>query len=233
MSKIRILVAEDDKHIRQGLLDLLEAEGYEAVGAADGKQALSHLESQPFGLAILDIMMPERSGYDVCRELRRKNQALPVIMLTAKAEEIDKVLGLQLGADDYVTKRFGARVLLARIEAVLRRTRRATAEGAPALPDVFAFGPAEVSRKTYQLRLGRKAHDLTAQEMRLLETFAVHPGEVLDRDALLNAAWGVDYFGTTRTLDQHVVQLRKKVEADPARPKVILTVHGVGYRYQP
>lgn len=235
MSRGKILVAEDDANIRNGLLDALESEGYEPVGASNGKQALAVFGQQKFDLVLLDIMMPEISGYDVCRELRRRGAALPVVMLTAKGEEIDKVVGLELGADDYVTKPFGLRELLARVAAALRRSRNgAAAAGAkPSLPDEFDFGPARVNRKTYEVALGRRKHPLTARELKLVETFAAHPGEVLSRDDLLNAAWGIEYLGTTRTLDQHVAQLRKKIEPDPDAPSVILTVHGVGYRFRP
>jgi DNA-binding response OmpR family regulator len=234
--RIRILVAEDDPHIRAGLVDALESEGYEAVAARDGGEALRLFGQRRFDLALLDVMMPEKSGYDVCREIRRAGHALPVIMVTAKGEEIDKVVGLELGADDYITKPFGVRELLARVAAVLRRSRAAAAPPAPAsaaLPDVFAFGPAAIDRKKMRAVRGRQAIDLTARELKLLETFAAHPDEALSRDMLLNAAWGIDYLGTTRTLDQHIAQLRKKVERNPAEPEAILKVHGVGYRYCP
>jgi len=177
--------------------------------------------------------MPEMSGYDVCREIRKLDSDTPIIMLTAKGEEIDKVVGLELGADDYVTKPFGLHELRARIAAVLRRTRRN--QGAPAriAPEQFRIGRALVDCKTYQVTLGDQTHSLTSREIRLLEIFHTRPNEVLSRNDLLNAAWGIDYFGTTRTLDQHIAQLRKKIEPDPANPKYLVTVHGVGYRFQP
>ncbi len=232
MKRIRILVAEDDAPIARGLVDALESEGYGAVAARDGNEALERFGREAFDLVILDIMMPGRSGYDVCREIRRKHATVPIIMLTAKGEEIDKVVGLELGADDYVTKPFGVRELLARVAAVLRRSRRGAAAGSePALPDVIRLGDVEVDRKKYTATRGRRTAGLTAREVRLLDHFHAHAGEVLSRDDILNAVWGVDYLGTTRTLDQHIAQLRKKVEKDPARPAIILTVHGVGYRY--
>jgi DNA-binding response OmpR family regulator len=177
-------------------------------------------------------MMPRTSGYDVCRELRARGSTVPILLLTAKGEEIDKVVGLKLGADDYVTKPFGLHELLARVEALLRRARTtAGAGGGAEVPAVFSFGVAEIDRRKFTAtRAGRASVALTARELKLLEVFAAHPGEVLTRDALLNAVWGVGYFGTTRTLDQHVAQLRKKVEADPEAPAAIVTVHGVGYR---
>ena len=233
MSRIHILVAEDDANIRQGLVDTLESEGYEVTAARDGREALKRYAGATFQLVVLDIMMPERSGYEVCREIRAKDQKIPIIMLTAKGEEIDKVVGLELGADDYVTKPFGVRELLARIAAVLRRSRRGGPEAAAgALPDVFPFGRATIDRKKYEGRIGGKSFTFTQRELKLMETFAAHPGEVLTRDDLLNAVWGIDYYGTTRTLDQHIAQLRKKIVRDVEYPETILTVHGVGYKYR-
>ena len=239
MSRRRILVAEDDPHIRQGLADALESEGYEVESVVDGGEALRRYTPGRFDLLLLDIMMPERSGYDVCRAVRATDAATPIILLTAKGEEIDKVVGLELGADDYVTKPFGVRELLARIAAVLRRAHATAAAPVPAaepprdLPAVFRFGGAEIDRKTYRGRLGRRTFELTARELKLVETFRARPDEVLSRDMLLNEVWGVEYFGTTRTLDQHIAQLRKKIEAVPGEPQTLLTVHGVGYRYRP
>ena len=230
MKAARILVAEDDPNIRRGLIDTLESEGYAVVDASDGEQALDCHRRESFDLVILDVMMPGKSGYDVCREIRRHDASTPIIMLTAKGEEIDKVVGLELGADDYVTKPFGVRELLARIAAVLRRAQRDTQSlKEDALPDRFPFGTSEIDRKTYEGKLGSSTFNLTAREMKLIETFYRHPGEVLSRDDLLNAVWGIDYMGTTRTLDQHISQLRKKIEPDVANPSVILTVHGLGY----
>ena len=231
--KARILIAEDDADIRQGLCDLLEGEGYAVVPAADGLQALKLAAQEKVDLYLLDVMMPGKNGYDVCRELRRRDQQTPVCFLTAKGEEIDKVVGLELGADDYVAKPFGVHELLARVGALLRRAKRgAVADGAAAtFGDTLKFGEAVVNRKTFTVRLRGAESPLTPREMKLLEAFAAKPGEALTRDQLLNAAWGIEYMGTTRTLDQHVAQLRKKIEADPEQPKVLLTVHGVGYRF--
>jgi DNA-binding response OmpR family regulator len=185
-------------------------------------------------VVLLDIMMPGKSGYDVCRVIRARDEAVPVVMLTAKGEEIDKVVGFELGADDYITKPFGVRELLARIAAVLRRARRPIrqqpARAKP--PDLFRFGDAEVDVLQFRIRRQGNTFSLSARELDLLKCFYTHPNEVLSREQLLNTVWGIDYGGTTRTLDQHVAQLRKKVEPDPARPRVITTVHGVGYRYE-
>lgn len=232
--KAKILIAEDDSNIRLGLMTTLESEGHDVTAASDGAQALRLYPQGKYDLVILDIMMPKMSGYDVCREIRAKDARVPVLFLSAKGEEIDKVVGLKLGADDYMTKPFGVHELIARVEALLRRSRvdSATVETVD-LPATFKLGDALVDRKKFLVTLGKNSESLTARELKLAEIFAAHPGEVLTRDALLNAVWGVEYYGTTRTLDQHVAQLRKKVERKPDEPEAILTVHGVGYRYEP
>ena len=230
MNGIHILVAEDDTDLRLGLVDLLEGEGYRVTAVADGAAALAAYRQDHPGLLLLDVMMPEKSGFDVCREIRRSDERTPIILLTAKGEEIDKVIGLELGADDYVTKPFGLHELRARVAAVLRRSKCAASTETAEAPDRFAIGPATVDRKTYSLEVNGVQHSLTPRELKLLECFHARSGEVLSRNDLLNAAWGVNYFGTTRTLDQHIAQLRKKIEPDPASPCVIVTVHGVGYK---
>jgi DNA-binding response OmpR family regulator len=234
MPNIRILVAEDDANIRTGLVDTLESEGYQVTPANDGHQAFELFSSQSYDLVILDIMMPGRSGYDVCRDIRTQNQQIPIIMLTAKGEEIDKVVGLQLGADDYITKPFGVHELLARIAAVLRRTMRPkqNEKVAQTIPQVFQIGNVEIDTAQFRARREDEIFDLSAREIALLKYFYQHPNQVLSRDTLLNAVWGIDYFGTTRTLDQHVARLRKKVESNPRNPQFITTVHGIGYRYE-
>jgi DNA-binding response OmpR family regulator len=228
----KILIAEDEANIRQGLIATLESEGYAVTAAADGAQALRLHAQEKFDLVVLDVMMPKASGYDVCRELRAKGSRVPVLFLTAKGEEVDKVVGLKLGADDYVTKPFGIHELIARVEALLRRSRVGVAESAGStIAPVFTLGSAAIDRRKFSATVGERSTALTARELKLAEVFAAHPGEVLTRDALLNAVWGVDYFGTTRTLDQHVAQLRKKIEGREDVPAAIVTVHGVGYRY--
>lgn len=231
--KAKILIAEDDANIRQGLIATLESEGYAVTAASDGAQALRLLPQEKFELVILDIMMPKASGYDVCRELRARGARVPVLFLSAKGEEIDKVVGLKLGADDYVTKPFGVHELLARVEALLRRGRTAAIAAGTAgePPPVFKLGGAEIDRRTFTASVGGRTTALTARELKLAEVFAARAGQVLTRDALLNAVWGVDYFGTTRTLDQHVAQLRKKIDSSADGVSCIVTVHGVGYRY--
>jgi DNA-binding response OmpR family regulator len=226
-----ILIAEDDASIRIGLVDILEGEGYRVSVSENGEEALARFHSEALDLALLDIMMPKLSGYDVCRAIRKENDALPLLMLSAKSEEIDKVLGLELGADDYITKPFGVRELLARVHAALRRVTASTI--APTDESSVYFGEIELDRARRQLLKGGSELALTQLEYRLLEAFIDHADRALSRDELLNAAWGIDYQGTTRTLDQHVSQLRHKIEPDPAKPKFILTVHGYGYRYCP
>ena len=229
--KAKLLIAEDDANIRAGLVATLESEGYAVTAAADGAQALKLFPQEKFELVLLDIMMPKASGYDVCRELRARGARVPILFLTAKGEEIDKVVGLKLGADDYVTKPFGVHELLARVEALLRRSRPGPATDGTDLQPTFMLGAAAIDRRKFTANIGGRTAALTARELKLAEVFARHRGEVLTRDTLLNAVWGVGYFGTTRTLDQHVAQLRKKVEAAPDTPVTIVTVHGVGYRY--
>jgi len=232
----RLLVAEDDANIRNGLMAALESEGHDVVAASDGAQALKLFPQGRFELVILDVMMPKLSGYDVCRELRRLDARVPILFLTSKAEELDKVVGLKLGADDYVTKPFGVHELLARVEALVRRSKLSASpdKSGSSLPATLGFGAVRIDRKRFLVvRPGGAEEALTARELKLAEVFAEHPDEVLTRDALLNAVWGVGYLGTTRTLDQHVAQLRKKVELDPESPTAIHTVHGVGYRYSP
>lgn len=233
MTGLHILVAEDDPNILTGLVDILESEGYRVTAAVNGEKAIHMFQKNSFDLLLLDIMMPGKSGYDVCREVRSKDQDIPVIMLTAKGEEIDKVVGLQLGADDYISKPFGVHELLARIQAVLRRYKRNSSkdENNMNIPDSFPFGDSTIDTKKYRMTRKNRTIDLSEREIMLLRYFYTHPNEVLSRDRLLNAVWGIDYFGTTRTLDQHIAQLRKKIEKDPASPCFIKTVHRVGYRY--
>ena len=228
--KTRVLLVEDDPAIMAGLTDLLEGEGFGVVRATDGVAALdAHAREKP-DLVLLDIMIPEKNGYDVCREIRRTDAVTPIIMLTAKGEEVDTVVGLELGADDYVVKPFGAHELLARIHAVLRRgPPRLSRHGEPPL----SFGTVRVDPRTMTGTRGGEEFAVSRRELALLQLFASRPGEVLDRDTLLQGVWGVRYEGTTRTLDQHVAVLRKKVEQDPAHPRHIVTVHGTGYRFVP
>ncbi|MBF0225384.1 MAG: response regulator transcription factor [Desulfobacterales bacterium] len=229
---MHILVVEDDYNIRCGLVDTLESEGYVVSSAIDGNDALKQFNEKDIDLLLLDIMMPGKSGFDVCKTIRSVNEDIPIIMLTAKGEEIDKVLGLTLGADDYITKPFGIRELLARIEAVIRRTSRIQKTIKNNDTDIFYLGEAEINPREYKIKLKNKEFDISSKELKILSLFYSNPNDVLTRDKLLNEVWGINYFGTTRTLDQHIAQLRKKIEIDPANPQIILTVHGIGYKYK-
>ena len=228
----RILVVDDIPANVKLLEARLLAEYFEVLTAADGMTALSICDQTPVDLILLDIMMPEKSGYEVAREVRATGSEVPILMLTAKSEEIDKVLGFEMGTDDYVTKPFSVRELLARIKALLRRSGKAGAtDKAGEPPANFSMGPVEVDARRYEMKAHGQTHSLTPRELKLLSLFRERPGEALSRDYLLDQAWGIDYLGTTRTLDQHVAQLRKKVESDPSDPQFLITVHGVGYRW--
>ena len=228
--KQRILVVEDDAAILTGVADLLEGEGFAVVTAVDGTAALARYGEARPDLILLDIMIPEKSGLDVCREIRRTDTLTPIIMLTAKGEEVDKVVGLELGADDYVVKPFGVNELLARIHACLRRGRARQGED-PHEEALIEFGGVCIDPRTLKGKKGGKEFDVSPRELKLLKLFVSREGEALDRSLILEQVWGVRYEGTTRTLDQHVAGLRKKVEENPAAPRHITTVHGVGYRF--
>ncbi|GAA5025574.1 DNA-binding response regulator [Marivirga lumbricoides] len=225
---IRILIVDDEKAMREGLSDNLLFEGYETVLAENGKIALDRAESNSFDLIILDVMMPEMSGFDVCKKLRQKNIQTPVILLTAKGEEIDRVLGLELGADDYITKPFSLRELLARIKAILRRTQNS---GGTVKPDkLFKIGLLEVDFEHYLANSRGEEVKLSHKEFEMLHFLLQHKHQVVSRDELLKNIWHYDEFPTTRTIDNFILRLRQKVELNPNDPKIILTVHGVGYK---
>jgi DNA-binding response OmpR family regulator len=227
--KTKILIVEDDPHILLGLQEVLQSDGFEVAVCSRGDQAIEALVKHRPGLLLLDVMLPGLSGYDICKQLRSRKVTTPILMLTAKGQELDKVVGLDLGADDYVTKPFGVRELLARIHALLRRATPPSASETPG-QDAFQIGDATIDPKTFQLLRGKKVEELTAKELKLLQVFFAHPGEVLSRDRLLNEVWGYNYYGTTRTLDQVIVQLRKKLGDNGGEPRHLLTVHGVGYK---
>lgn len=217
-----ILVVEDDAHIALGLEEVLKDDGFEPVICNRGDKAMeAAARNQPI-LIILDVMLPGLCGFDVCKQLRAKKVGVPILMLTAKGQEIDKVMGLEFGADDYMTKPFGVRELLARVHALLRRTRSESQIG-----DLrFEIGSAVIDCKTFQVKVGKTVRELTPKELKLLRMFNERRGEVLSREKLLNEVWGYNYYGTTRTLDQVIVQLRKKL----GNTKHLVTVHGVGYK---
>ena len=229
--KTKILIVEDYPHILLGLEEVLKSEDYDVASCNRGDQALDAVARHRPALVVLDVMLPGLSGYDICKQLRAKKITVPILMLTAKGQEIDKVVGLDLGADDYVTKPFGVRELLARIQALLRRSgggSSAAKTEADELP--FQIGSATIDPKTFQIKNGRTTGELTARELKLLQFFHAHAGEVLSRDKLLSEVWGYNYYGTTRTLDQVVVQLRKKLGDHGSEPRHLLTIHGVGYK---
>ena len=226
---IRIVIVEDDPHIALGLEEILTTEGYDVARCGRGDEALDLVTRHEPQLILLDVMLPGLSGYDVCRQLRAAKIRTPILMLTAKGQEIDKVIGLEIGADDYVTKPFGLRELLARVHALLRRALPSTS----ATEDEFTIGKCTIDSKRFELRRGKQVESLSARELKLLQLFHAHRGEVLSRDRLLNDVWGINYFGTTRTLDQVIVQLRKKLGDGGSAPRHLLTVHGVGYKLAP
>ena len=222
----KILIVEDEPNMIAGLRDNFEYEGYEVISAPDGVAGLERALNEAPDLVILDVMMPRMSGLEVCKQLKSKRPSLPIIMLTARGPEVDKVVGLELGADDYVTKPFSIRELLARVKAVLRRTR-----SLPKEQDRYSFGDVDVNLRSCQVSRKGKAMDFSSKEFELLKYFLCHPGETLSRDRLLEEVWGYDRFPTTRTVDAHIVRLRQKVEPKPEEPRFILTVHGTGYKF--
>ncbi len=223
----KILIIEDEEDLVKGLKLNLADEGYEVDWASNGEEGLRKAIEETPNLIILDIMLPKKNGLDVCRELRQKHVTIPIIMLTAKGEEIDKVVGLEIGADDYMTKPFSIRELLARIKAHLRREKRE----AKTIPDVYSFGDVEIDFTHFKVKHKDKQLDVTSLEVEILKYFIAHQGEVITRENLLDKIWGYDKYPTTRTIDNHILKLRKKIETDPSHPKYILSIYGEGYRF--
>jgi DNA-binding response OmpR family regulator len=226
---VKVLLAEDDKFIREGLEEILLGEGYRVVSAPDGESAMRLFESENPDFVCLDIMMPKLSGYDVCKRIRAARPTVPIIFISAKSEEIDKVVGLELGADDFIVKPFGVKEVVARIRAVTRRCR-ATAESTR--PDSFQMGDLTIFPHELRARRGEETIDLSLRDVKLLELFHQHEGQVLDRNTIFNRCWGEDHLPNSRTLDQQISQLRKRIEISPKRPTIIRTVHGAGYRFE-
>jgi DNA-binding response OmpR family regulator len=221
----RILVVEDDPAILRGLADNLRFEAHEVLTATDGETGYRLAREQAPDVVVLDLMLPRMSGYEVCRKLRADGVQTPILMLTARGEEPDRILGLDLGADDYVTKPFSVRELLARIRAVLRR-----AQPLKMMPDDLHFADVVIDFRKYEARKGDRVLDLTRKEFGILRFLAARGGDVVTRDDLLNEVWGYDSSPTTRTVDTQVASLRAKIEDDPQKPR-LQTVHGVGYRW--
>lgn len=221
-----ILVVDDEADMRRGLVDNLQFEGYLTAEAGDGTAALDLITSTPADLILLDVMMPEMNGFDVCREVRARGIDTPIIMLTAKGEEIDRVLGLEMGADDYITKPFSLREMLARVKAVLRRTQSSVASaGIP-----ISIGRLTIDFDAYRATEGDSDIALTHREFEVLRHLWLHRRQTVSRDSLLEHVWGYDEQISTRTIDNFILKLRQKIETDPAHPRVIMTVHGVGYK---
>jgi DNA-binding response OmpR family regulator len=221
----RILIVEDEPAIAIGLEDDLKMEGYEVEVVDDGCVAAARAREAAFDLILLDIMLPGKDGFEVCRELRRHGVRTPILMLTAKAQESEKVMALELGADDYVTKPFGTRELRARIKAMLRRS------GMENPPACFRFGDVEADFARAEVRRGGEPVELTPIEFRLLSLFVRLRGRVLSREQLIAGAWTPDTFASDRIVDNHIANLRKKIEADPGRPKYLRNLRGIGYRF--
>lgn len=222
----RILVIEDEPDLLRGLEISLTAEGYEVSTASRGDTGARRALDERPDLVLLDVMLPGMNGLDVCRELRRQGYDGPIVMLTAKAEEIDRVVGLEIGADDYVTKPFGVRELVARIRARLRRHVVAAEE-----TSMLRFGDVEVDFARHEVARGGKRIELTLKELEVLKLLARRRGEIVTREQLLNEVWGFDSYPTTRTVDNHILRLRQKLEADPSNPRHILSAYGEGYKF--
>jgi DNA-binding response OmpR family regulator len=226
---MKVLVAEDDQFTRNGLVEVLESEGYQVIAAADGTEAIKQFNVQQPDFVCLDIMMPGRSGYEACSAIRAASPDVPIIFISAKAEEVDRLVGFEVGADDFIAKPFSVREVVARVRAVARRCCAAK----PDLPAEFTLGDLTVLPGELRAKRGDSLIDLSPRDAKILQLLHDNPGKALDRNVIFNFAWGEDYFPNSRTLDQHVSQLRKRVEIDPKDPVLIRTVHGVGYRYDP
>ena len=222
-----MLVVEDEESLVMTLRDRLESEGYAVTVAGDGERAFDLATRQPFDLVLLDVALPRKNGFDVCRDLRGRGVQTPILMLTARGQVIDRVLGLKLGADDYLTKPFDAAELLARIEALLRRSRTITASA----NDVYSFGEIHVDFRSADVTRDGQRVDLSGLEFKLLRYFVDHRGALLTRDELLDKVWGYEAMPVTRTVDVHVASLRQKLERNASKPEFFVTVHGLGYKF--
>lgn len=230
--KYSLLLIEDDAGLVFTISDRLLAEGYEVETALDGRTGLELAQTRRFDLILLDVMLPEKNGFDVCRDLRRSGITTPILMLTARGQLDDKVTGLKLGADDYLTKPFEAPELIARIEAHLRRSQyAASSEAAAKEQEIYEFGDVRVDVRGMEAQRGGQTLELSAKEFQLLHYLLEHRGTMLTRDDILNNVWGYDAMPTTRTVDTHIAWLRQKLEPNPRQPQYIVTAHGVGYKF--
>lgn len=226
----RILLVEDEPDIVRGLTDVLEFEGFEVVAAPDGRSGVREMTEHGADLVILDLMLPDINGYQVCEQIRASNQLVPIIILTARGQELDKIRGLEAGADDYVTKPFSVGELLARIKAILRRLQRVQPASQP---DVLTIGSCEIDFKKHTLTKNRKTQTLTFYEVELLKLMSEREGQPVSRDEILDKIWGIEAYPSNRTVDNFVVKLRKKLEDNQHHPRHILTVYGFGYKLVP
>jgi two-component system alkaline phosphatase synthesis response regulator PhoP len=226
----KILLVEDEPGLVLTLTDRLESEGYAVDSAREGGEALKKAAEEPYDLILLDVMLPGKSGFDVCRELRSRGSSTPILFLTARGEVADKVVGLKLGGDDYLTKPFDMMELTARVEALLRRASASTPEGAAAGVR-YAFGDVEVNFRKAEVTRGKTPIELSALEFKLLKYFIENRGATLSREELLSRVWGYDAAIHSRTVDVHVSGLRQKIEPNPGRPQYVVTVHKLGYRF--
>lgn len=226
---VKVLIVEDEASIAKGLKDNLESEGYKVSAASDGKTGLQKAVKENFDLVLLDVIMPEMNGFDVCRAIKLKKVALPIIMLTAKAKEADKIMGLALGADDYITKPFSVDELIARIKAVLRRVHLHR-EAKQKKVDSSSFGDIKLDFVKLEAHRGKKKLKLSKREFEILRYFIKRQNEVVTRNDLLDAVWGYEVFPTTRTVDNFMARIRKQIEEKPAKPKYILSIRSAGYK---
>lgn len=225
---MKILIAEDDLYTRDGLAEVMREEGYEVMTASCGRSALHLFDQHHPDCVCLDIMMPEKSGFEVCKTIRSNHPNIPILFISAKSEEVDRLVGFELGADDFISKPFSVREVIARIRAVSRRTMSQQAQP----PQAFEMGDLEVLPAELRAKRNGQTIELSLRDVKILEILHSRPGQPVDRRDLFKYAWGEKYLPSSRTLDQHVSQLRKRVEKDPRNPQLIQTVHGVGYRYQ-
>lgn len=226
---MKILVIEDDFHTRNGLIEILTSEGYQTFAAENGQQGLEKFDEVKPDVICLDIMMPGMNGYDVCKKIRSKDTDVSILFISAKSEEIDKVLGLELGADDFIVKPFGVKEVVARIRAVTRRIQK---HAKKEMTDDFQMHDLHILPKELRAKRGDEIIELSLKDIKILTLLHKNNGSIVDRDQIFDLCWGMDYLPNSRTLDQHISQLRKKIETDAKNPTIIRTIHGVGYRYE-
>jgi DNA-binding response OmpR family regulator len=223
----KILIIEDEERILMGLEDNLRIEGYQVSSATDGQKGFSMAKDQSFDLIILDIMLPKMNGFEVCKQLRQTGITTPILILTAKSQEVDKVLGLEIGADDYVTKPFSPRELIARVNAIIRRMKQNQQT-----TELYNFGDVDIDFKNYEAKKNGQPINLTALEFTLLHFLITHANQVITRDSILDNVWGNSVYVYPRTIDTHIANLRKKIEDDPENPKFIIGVRSIGYKFR-